>query len=721
MPPETTPSAARLAAGIETVPGVGARGREAFARLGLATVGDLLKHLPLRYERHHEEASVEGARTLLANGDGVLALRGEIEAVRFRPGARPRIEATFSDGTGRVRLVWFNAPWLRDRIHPGLRGLVEGKARDRDGYLELTNPKWTPLPPADAATDATPVAGGLRPVYPASEELASSRIGRAVAAILDEACVAVPDPLPEEFRRERNLLPLGEAYRILHRPESEEELGPARRRLAYDELYLLQLGVMMRRHHQRRTRSAPAIPANEAIDRHIRARLPFPLTPDQSEVCGEIARDLAAAIPMNRLLQGDVGSGKTAVAVYAMLACVAARRQACLMAPTELLAEQHHRSITALLAGANVRTALLTGSVPARARGAILAGLADGSIDLVVGTHALLSEGVRFRGLALAVIDEQHRFGVAQRAAIRSLGDADAPGEVPHVLVMTATPIPRTLSLTVFGDLDVSTIRHPPAGRHRTATRLLPPETADEAWAFVASRIARGEQAYVVVPAIGGDANGNPNGNPAGNEDGLSDVEGRRTALAAGPLAGRRIAAIHGRMDAAEREATMTAFRAGEIDCLVATTVIEVGVDVPNATVMVVEHADRFGLAQLHQLRGRVGRGVRPGVCLLIGSPVTDEARARLEALRDTTDGFRIAELDLAIRGPGELFGARQSGLPPFRVADLPRDLELLRLARRDAEATIDADPTLARPAHARLRRKLLFLYGDALGLADVA
>jgi ATP-dependent DNA helicase RecG len=714
--------AIRLSAGIETVPGVGSRSREIFARLGIATVGDLLKHLPLRYERHHDETTVDGAGDLVggpkARSDGVLTLRGEIETVRHKPGPRPRTEATFADSTGRVRLVWFNAPWIRDKIHPGLPGLIEGKAQRREGYLEMVNPKWTPLERVEIEADEGPVEGRLRPVYPASEELSSGRIEKAIAAVLDAACAAVPDPLPEPFRRERSLLPLGEAYRAMHRPEAEDSLGPARRRLAYDELYLLQLGVMMRRHHLQRTRSAPAIPATAAIDRHIRERLPFPLTPDQSEVCGEIARDLARPNPMNRLLQGDVGSGKTAVAVYAMLACVAARRQACLMAPTELLAEQHFRSITGLLEGAPVRVALLTGSLPARERNAIVAGLADGSVDLAVGTHALLSEGVRFGSLALAVIDEQHRFGVAQRAAIRSLGTGDGPlQEAPHVLVMTATPIPRTLSLTIFGDLDVSTIRKPPAGRKRTLTRLVPPEAEREVWAFLADRIAKGEQAYVVVPAIGGER-----GEEGAAGDGsLSDVAGRVESLANGPLAGRRVAAVHGRMPAADREEVMDRFRRGEIDCLVATTVIEVGVDVPNASVIVVEHADRFGLAQLHQLRGRVGRGTRQGLCILIGSPVTDEGRARLEALRDSTDGFRIAELDLEIRGPGELFGARQSGLAPFRVADLPRDMELLSLARRDAEATIDADPTLAAPEHERLRKKLLHLYGDALGLADVA
>ncbi len=701
----------RLASDIALLPGVGPRSRGLYARLGIATVGDLLKHLPLRYERHHEEQAIEDASLLVegARSRGeVVAVRGEIAALRVHPGRRARIEATLEDPTGRVRLVWFNAPWMRGKLHPGSRGLAQGKASHYGGYLQLTNPTWTPLEGPDE--DRPLVEDRLRPIYPSSEELASSRIEKAVAGVLDQALPQIVDALPESLRSARHLLPLDESYRRLHRPADEAEIPEARRRLAYDELFLLQLGVMVKRWHLRTALRALPLPTTTEIDRRIRARLPFTLTPDQSKVLGEIAADLARETPMNRLLQGDVGSGKTAVAAYASLLAVAAKHQAAFLAPTEILAEQHAASLRSLLAGSEVRIELLTAAVKGKKKNAIVERIAAGEADLVVGTHALLAEGIHFHSLALVIIDEQHRFGVAQRAILREKAQGKAGGGtvVPHVLVMTATPIPRTLALTVFGDLDVSTIEHLPPGRSPVATKVIGPAGRDEVYRWVETRLALGERAFIVVPAIDESASG------------LADVTGHLEALAAGPLRGRRLAAMHGRLAVAERDATMDAFRRGDLDAIVATTVIEVGVDVPEATVIVIEHAERFGLAQLHQLRGRVGRGAKPGTCILIGEPVTDEARQRLEAIASTTDGFRIAELDLAIRGPGELVGARQSGLPPFRVADLMKDLAILRDARDDAAAMVRADPTLSAPQHHGLKRKLLHAYGDALGLADV-
>ncbi len=710
-----TDAAIKLSSDIATVPGIGPRSRQLFAHLGIGTVGDLLKHLPLRYERHLEEGTIRDADALVPQQDGaksagVIAVRGEIAALRIQPGPRPRIEATLEDGSGRVRLVWFNAPWLRQKLHPGSRGLVQGDAKRFRGYLEMVNPKWTPID--DGPDEERPaLAGKLRPIYPASEELATTKIERAVAAILDDALPLIADAVPEELRRQRALLPLAESYRRMHRPESEESMREGRRRLAYDELLLLQLGVMVKRWHLRREGNAKALPMTPAIDERIRRRLPFALTPDQSTVAAEIARDLAQTTPMNRLLQGDVGSGKTAVAAYAMLTAVAHGAQGALLAPTEILAEQHVASLRAMLASSDVRIELLTGGTRARERRTMLARLAEGEVDIVIGTHALLGEGVHFRDLAVVVIDEQHRFGVAQRAILRERS-AGASSRMPHVLVMTATPIPRTLALTVFGDLDVSTIRHAPPGRSPVTTKWVTPQAASEVYRWLDPKLAAGERAFIVVPAI------DPT---AGDTDmALADVTTHLAKLSAGPLAGRRLAAMHGRLSAAERDDVMRRFRSGELDAIVATTVIEVGVDVPEATVMIIEHAERFGLAQLHQLRGRVGRGALPGTCILIGEPVTDEALRRLQALVETTDGFRVAELDLEIRGPGELVGARQSGLPPFRVADLVRDLELLTLARRDAAELVAGDPTLARPEHLPLKRKLLHAYGEALGLADV-
>ena len=690
---------------IDALPGIGPRTAQAFRHLGLATAGDLLRHFPMRYEHDRGERTVADLQELCEHGESPhAAIRVEVASVRHAPRPKPRTEATFEDATGTVRAVWFNAPWMRGRIHPGQPGILQGQAKLRGKYLELANPKWDP----ETAEPAPAREERLRPIYPASEEVSSAQVERAVRAVLEPIAAQMEDALPAEYRASRALPPVDECYRRMHAPPDEASRGEARRRFALEELLLLQLGVMMKKHRLQAEARARPVPLTPEIDRRIRARFPFAFTADQDLACGEIAADLALARPMNRLLQGDVGSGKTAVALYGMLAAVAAGGQAALVAPTELLAEQHAASIGRFLSGSDVKVELVTGSLGAAARREALARLASGEAQVAVGTHALLLEGARFRRLSLAVIDEQHRFGVEQRAAMREKV-AEETGELPHVLVMTATPIPRTLSLTVFGDLDVSVIRSRPAGRQPVATRVVGGDRTAEVYPYLRTRIDGGEQCYVVVPAVEEGASG------------LKDAEGTARALGAGAFAGLRIGVVHGQLPRDGREAVMDRFRRGELDVLVATVVIEVGVDVPNASLMVVEHADRFGLAQLHQLRGRVGRGTRRSLCVFVGDPVTDDARRRLEAIAGTDDGFEIAELDLAIRGPGELFGSRQSGLPPFRVADLSTDLELLRLARRDAKEWIERDPDLAKPEHRLLRRKLMHAYGHALGLGDVA
>ncbi|VAX41953.1 ATP-dependent DNA helicase RecG, partial [hydrothermal vent metagenome] len=524
--------------------------------------------------------------------------------------------------------------------------------------------------------------------------------------------------------------------------------------LAYDELLLMQLGVFLKRAHLRGSLQAPALTHSPEIDNRIRARFPFALTDAQNRVIAELTADLTKAVPTNRLIQGDVGSGKTVVALYAMLLAVASNHQAALMAPTELLAEQHYASITKALAGSKVRVALLTGSLVGADREVLLDQLARGEIDIIIGTHALLTETVAFHSLAVAIIDEQHRFGVHQRATLRVKGAAvvgsitqPAALSTPHVLVMTATPIPRTMGITLFGDLDISTIDGLPPGRTPVETRVVTPADFAETYAFVRARLDAGEQAFVVVPTIegndegsilptppnprlqSGDAHTHDAQNPAptpthGSENqvttALASVRSLLKELDAGPLAGKHLAALHGRLKRQTREQIMERFRAGRIDCLVATTVIEVGVDVPNATVMVVEHADRFGLAQLHQLRGRVGRGNAQSYCILIGEPSTPDAIERLSVLTQTGDGFVIAEKDLEIRGPGEVFGSRQSGASPLKVADLMADRELLAMARRDARAWIEQSPALAKPEEQTLRRRLFKAYGETLGLGDV-
>ena len=698
---------------LSDLPGVAGFVARGLAGMGLTNVGRLLAHLPMRHERLEAESTIDQLQP-----DHLVSARGEIASTRVTlRGKRPRFEAVLTDHTGRLDLVWFNQAFLRHNLMPGLRIRVEGKAR-RFGpaghWLQLVNPKWQTI--TDEAEPGQREAR-IRPVYSATERVNSQAIEKVIRLILPAALPLLDDHLPAEFRRRRELVELRDAYRMQHAPDSEAEITESHRRLAYDELLMLQLGVHLKRARLRERLRAPALPADAEIDRRIRARFPFALTPAQEKVVGEIARDLAHATPAHRLIQGDVGSGKTVVALYALLLGVAHGNQGALMAPTEILAEQHFTNITAMLEGSQVKIALLTGAVRGPERETLLGDVASGRIDLVIGTHALLTEDVKFASLAAAVIDEQHRFGVAQRAHLRA--KAEDERSTPHVLVMTATPIPRTLAVTLFGDLDISVIEGLPPGRKPVRTRVVLPDSAEmatrnvraEVYEFVRQRISAGEQAFIVVPAI-------DTGASSGDAD-VRDLRALVSELEQGALRGLRLAGLHGRLARATRERIMHRFRAGQLDALVATTVIEVGVDIPNATVMVVEHADRFGLAQLHQLRGRVGRGSAASVCVLIGTPRTEEARRRLAVMEETGDGFVLAERDLEIRGPGELLGTRQSGLPPFKVADLTADRALLDMARRDAAEWVARSPGLGGGDEVLLRRRLLKQYGEALGLTD--
>jgi len=699
-----------LTTSIEAIPGVGATQAAALRRLGVPSAAHLIRHLPAR---HEFEAAESPIADLVLGQTG--SARGEVTDTRVvSRGRKGRFEAVLMDESGRLDLVWFHQTYLYKRIQPGVQLLVKGKPRRYGPAVQMVNPSWKTIGDEGHAEGDV---DRLRPIYPASEELPSAAIESIVQSVLDDVLSQIEDHLPEAFRRKRDLPELADAYRMMHRPQDEDEIASARRRLAFDELLLFQLGVHMKRAHKQRTLHAPALRWSEAIDEHIRARIPFGLTEGQNAAVRDIVADLGRTSPANRLIQGDVGSGKTVVALYAMLMAAASRRQAALMAPTELLAEQHFASISAMLEGSDVRLALLTGSLPEAERRETSRAVEAGEVDLVVGTHALLTESVRFASLGVAVIDEQHRFGVHQRARLREKADDDA--SCPHTLVMTATPIPRTLSLTIFGDLDVTTISDLPPGRRRVSTRRVGPERADEVYAHLRERLEDGEQAYIVVPAIE-------------SESGVRDVRSTLKRLEEGALAGLRLAAIHGRLKRATREQIMGRFRAGLIDALVATTVIEVGVDVPAASAIVIEEADRFGLAQLHQLRGRVGRGGaaadsarRPSrhrrpLCALIADPQTPDAKARLDALVSTASGFDLAEKDLEIRGPGEVIGSRQSGAAPFRVADLRRDVKLLLMARRDAAAWIEASPALDKPEEKLLRSRLFKTHRESLGLADV-
>ncbi|MCH2133236.1 MAG: ATP-dependent DNA helicase RecG [Phycisphaerales bacterium] len=699
----TTPS--QLTTLVEDLPGIGPGAGDAFRQLGIRCLADLLLHLPNRYERSQQHACIAELDALVgdeSDGPDVAAVVGEIASVRPGFGRRSKVEAVLEDDTGQLRLVFFNQPWVRHRLQPGRRLRVSGRPGRFSGQLQLVNPRFEPAPETPVAA----VAAQLLPIYPASEALPSATIREAMAANLDEAVALLEDHLPEDYRQQRELITLGEAYRLIHRPTTPEDVPRARRRLAFDELLLLQLGVMMKRHHRHATLVAPALPRDPERHRRILARFPFSLTAAQQRVVDEIGHDLESTTPMNRLLQGDVGSGKTVVALYAMLLSIAEGRQAALMAPTEILAEQHHSAIRDMLAESRVRIEVLTASCSTAHRRSLENGLASGEIDMVIGTHALLGESIQFKDLAVVVIDEQHRFGVQQRALLRSRRDEEH--QVPHQLVMTATPIPRTLSLTIFGDLDVSVIDERPPGRSPVITRAVGKAESARVYHHLAERVQQGQQGYVVVPMI------------EASDHGLTDVHTHRDHLLAGPLKDCRVEVMHGRLDAAARDDVMDRFRRREIDVLVATTVIEVGIDVPNATMIIIEQADRFGLAQLHQLRGRVGRGDYQGLCVLVADPVTEDGAARLDAIAETNDGFRVAERDLELRGPGELFGARQSGLAPFRVARLPDDLQWLLVARQDAAAWIEQDPRLSQPTHALLRKRLLKAHGEALGLGDV-
>jgi ATP-dependent DNA helicase RecG len=692
---------------VSSIPSVSSLKAVALQDLGIYRIADLIKHLPTRYEKHHGGMTIEAAEELLSSQESpseLVTIEATILKVNpgWRRGRKSKVEVSVEDETGRMHVNWFNQPWVARSLHPDMHLRLHGSLSTHKGFLQMNNPRWEVI---DEDEPTASIDGDLRPVYRANESISSSVIASLIKEVIDDALPEIDDHLTDAMLTELSMPGLAEAYSFCHKPETEELAKEGRRRIAYDELLLLQLGVMMKRHHRMDTTQAPKLDWNTEIKERIEARIPFTLTNSQQQVIEEIAGDVTSNVPMNRLLQGDVGSGKTVVALHAMLMAVTCNAQAAMMAPTELLAEQHYKTISSLLKNSNVTTALLTSSLSTKERKSTIQKIYDGDIDIVVGTHALLTNDVEFSNIAIAITDEQHRFGVQQRATLRNKsGDKFV---IPHTLVMTATPIPRTLSLTIFGDLDVSTIKGMPPGRTPIATRLVQPDQSKKVYQYLFELLDKGQQGYVVVPLV------------EETDSGLKSVMAHAQSLREGFLKGKKIGVVHGKLKPEERETTMEAFSNGEIDVLVATTVIEVGVDIANATMMIIEHADRFGLAQLHQLRGRVGRGTLPGVCALIASPTTEDALQRLQAIVETTDGFLIAERDLEIRGPGELFGAKQSGLAPFKVARLPRDFDLLRLARRNAAVWIEKDPTLMNAP--LLKARLMHVHGEALGLGDVA
>lgn len=696
-----------------------------FERLGIRRAIDLLFHFPRTYQESSECQSIlELKEGLLATVVGTIV---DMDS-RFSLEGRSSVGALLAvDGGGYVRCVWYNQPFRRENHSIGQRLLARGVIRSSGVAYQMRHPEVTVLEPGESPPPPRP-----RPVYPLTEGLSQRQVSWAIESILPLA-LDIEEALPSELRSkaallmklDADLLPtIQDALLWIHQPKDMPEAQVARARFIFQELFVLQLALAMYRYACRHAAPAPSIPTNALIHSRILKRFPFDLTDDQKQVIETIRLDMANTIPMNRLLQGDVGTGKTAVAQYALLSAVANQYQAALMAPTELLARQHATKLKKQLADSRVMIELLVGSIPQAQKREILQRIAIGTVDIVVGTQALLSEHVEFAKLGVIVIDEQHRFGVEQRATLRTART------VPHYLVMTATPIPRTLALTLFGDLDVSTLKQRPPGQSVVKTYVVQPSQHQRWWNFVIKQIQTGRQAYVVVPRV--DAN-----DETETQGAVQWFETLRT----GPLKELRVELLHGKMESESKQTILDQFANGEIDILVATTVIEVGIDVPNTSVMTIIDADRLGLAQLHQLRGRVGRGSYPGFVGLFptqsktidpankansnttttsdSDPQSEEIQ-RLESFAKIHDGFELSQIDLRKRGPGDILGTKQTGLPEFIIADLARDEDVVMIAKEMAAELVESDPTLTRPEHAKLLRQVVAKHGKSIAIGDV-
>jgi ATP-dependent DNA helicase RecG len=700
-PLRSAPRPSILEAPVTKLRGAGPKLSEAAAEIGIGNLGDLLRHLPHSYR---DRADAVGLGELKLGEEATVEV--EVRSSKLRPTRRRRLtilEAEIVDETGGAKAVWFNRAWLAERLQPGTRLLLRGKLEKR-GFTVAEHELL------DSAASSAP-AGlhtlGIVPVHPASERLRPQRIREWAWQTAGAARHAV-DPLPGRLRAELRMPGTADALVASHFPSDHHQAEAARERLAFEELFLYQAALAARRGRRLESGRGPRLPPpGERVGTWL-SSLPFELTGDQSRAVEEIDGDLAGPEPMQRLLMGEVGSGKTAVAVYAMLRALEAGHQAALMAPTETLAEQHLRTLEELLAGAPTPVALLTSATPPPRRAELLDSLAAGEPAIVVGTHALIEETVEFGSLAVAVVDEQHRFGVRQRTAL----DRKGPGSLlPHVLHMTATPIPRTLSLTAYGDLETTALRELPAGRRPIGTRVVDEEGRAGAYEFIRGRLREGRQAYVVCPLVSESVDARARDSATRLSSRAAEAEAKR--LAGGEFRDFRVELLHGQMPSEAKARAMDRFVAGEADVLVATTVIEVGVDVPNATVMLVEGAERYGLSQLHQLRGRVGRGEHESICILFGDPESDAARARLEAIATEGDGFKLAEVDLSIRGEGEILGTRQHGLPRFRAATLPEDMALLLEARRRVRGLLARHGSLEAPALGPLIGEARRRFGD--------
>lgn len=666
----------KLRSEIQYVKGVGPARAEAFQKLSVDTVGALLRYYPRAYE---DWSRITPIREMPENEPCCIRATVCHTPTKIRiPGGLLLFKTAVTDGEGLLNLTFYNNKYIGNQLKEGEEYLFFGKAvRNKYGAREMASPMF----------QKPQSAHRIRPIYPASAQLSSKTIEKCVQNALDALEEPIRDFMPFEIRAQNRLCDLDTAIRHIHFPPDAAALDEARRRLIFDELFLLQLGLLQMKGRTQTLRTDCVVHEDHTAE--FTARLPFQMTRAQSRAVHEAMHDMQSGEPMNRLLQGDVGSGKTAVAAALCYNAVKNGMQAAVMAPTEVLAEQHYHTMQTFFAGSEVTVALLTGSTPAAQKRAVKAGLAAGEITLAVGTHALLQQDVEFRKLGLVVTDEQHRFGVAQRAGLA------AKGGNPHILVMSATPIPRTLGLILYGDLNVSVLDELPPGRQKIETYCVSTSYHPRIYRFLEKHIERGLQAYIVCPLV---------------EEGESDLvpaEDYYERLQKGVFASRRLGLLHGRMRPREKDAVMRDFANGEIDILVSTVVIEVGVDVPNAAVMVIENAERFGLSQLHQLRGRVGRGKEKSTCILVSDAQNEEATARFKILCETTDGFRIADADLQLRGPGDFFGKRQHGLPELHIADILRDTRMLGVVREAAEKLLRADPTLESTEHAAIKRRV--------------
>ena len=682
-----------LSTNVQFIKGVGPRCAELLSKLGIHTAKDLLYHKPRAWQDRTAVIPIREAREGETAMFAGRVIDANLRKTRYR---RSVFDALIEDGAGEMALTWFNQPYMAEKLRVGDWLLAWGKVGSYKSLPQIVAPEFEIT---DDEGDDPAARQPIVPVYPLTEGVNNRRMRRIVSNCLDRHAASLVDLMDAEILRKRRLVPLSKAVRDMHFPESDEARAKALRRLKYDELFLLETAMALRRENIVTSGGAPPIKVTDRIDGRIRRLFDFEFTSDQDAVIQGLRADLDSSAPMNRLLQGDVGSGKTVIAIYALLSAVAAKHQAALMAPTGILAEQHYRTLSKLLRKARVEFALVTGGMSAAEKARIKKATAAGEIDILIGTHSLIQDTVDFERLGLVVMDEQHKFGVLQRAKLKR------KGANPHSLVMTATPIPRTLTLTVFGDLDVSIIENGPPGRKAVTTRLVPPEKRKEAFEFIRGKLAEGRQAFFVYPLIEGSE----------NSDVKSAVETARELK--GIYGEFGVELVTGAMDSKAKEAAMRAFRSRKAHVLVATVVIEVGIDIPNASIMVIENAERFGLSQLHQLRGRIGRGSHRSYCLLFGEPSTEEAQKRLDVMVSTSDGFRIAEEDLRLRGPGEFFGTRQHGLPEFKFADIIEDWKLLVAAREDAFGLVGGDPGLRR--HPSIMHRVLENYRGRLDLVE--